>query len=114
MPESTAIAERSVAMQRSPEFQALRRTFLTFILPMTVLFLAWYLAYVLIASYAPDFFATRLGESYFTIGLLFGLGQFVSTFAITMLYSRWANRVYDRAADPLAAQMERPLDGGER
>lgn len=106
MPESTSIAERSLEMQRSPEFQRLRRSFMTFILPMTVLFLAWYLAYVLLAGFAPDFFATRLGESHITVGLLFGLGQFVSTFAITMLYSRWANRVYDRQADPLAASME--------
>lgn len=114
MPESTSVGERSVAMQRSPEFQRLRRTFLTFIVPLTILFLAWYLAYVLIASYAPGFFATRLGESYFTVGLLFGLGQFVSTFTITMLYSRWANRVYDKAAEPLAAEMELAPAGGER
>ncbi|WP_413318488.1 DUF485 domain-containing protein [Agrococcus sp. 1P02AA] len=114
MADPTSVAERSIAMQRSPEFQRLRRTFMTFILPMTIAFLAWYLAYVLIASYAPEFFATRLGESYVTVGLLFGLGQFVSTFAITMLYSRWANRVYDRAADPLAAEMEQALAGGER
>lgn len=106
MPESTSVAERSIAMQRSPEFQRLRRTFMTFIVPMAVLFLAWYVAYVLLASFAPELFATRLGDSYFTVGLLFGLGQFVSTFAITMVYSRWANNVYDRAADPLAAQME--------
>ncbi|MCH1882153.1 DUF485 domain-containing protein [Agrococcus sp. ARC_14] len=111
MPDSTSVAEHSIAMQRSPEFQRLRRTFMTFILPMTIVFLAWYLAYVLIASFAPDFFATRLGQSYFTVGLLFGLGQFVSTFALTMLYSRWANRVYDPAADPLAAQMERATGG---
>ncbi|SDR88291.1 DUF485 domain-containing protein [Agrococcus carbonis] len=111
MPESVTIAERSIEMQRSPEFQRLRRTFLTFILPMTVLFLAWYLAYVLIAGYAPDFFATRLGESHITVGLLFGLGQFASTFAITMLYSRWANRVYDPVAEPLAAEMERAQEG---
>lgn len=111
MTESTSVAERSIAMQRSPEFQRLRRTFMTFIVPMAVLFLAWYLAYVLIASYAPDFFATRLGESYFTVGLLFGIGQFVSTFAITMIYSRWANRVYDRVADPLAAEMEQTTGG---
>ena len=113
MPESVSVAERSIEMQRSPEFQALRRTFMAFIVPMVIVFLAWYLAYVLIASYAPGFFATRLGDSYITIGLLFGLGQFVSTFAITMFYSRWANRTYDAAGEPLAAEMERAT-GGER
>ena len=110
MPESDPVAERSVAMQRSPEFQRLRRTFMTFILPMTIVFLAWYLAYVLIAGFAPDFFATRIGGSNINLGLLFGLGQFVTTFAITMLYSRWANRTYDPIAEPLAHEMEQAAE----
>ncbi|WP_306231568.1 DUF485 domain-containing protein [Agrococcus beijingensis] len=106
------IAERSVAMQASPEFQHLRRTFMRFIVPAAAIFLAWYLAYVLIAGFAPDFFATRVGDSYINIGLLFGLGQFVTTFAITMLYSRWANRVYDRQAEPLRHEMEQVVKVG--
>ncbi len=107
-------AERSLQMQRSPEFQRLRRTFMTFIVPLTVIFLAWYLAYLLIAGFAPEFFATRLGDSYINVGLLFGLAQFVTTFTITMLYSRWANRVYDRQAEPLREQMERVVPAGGR
>ena len=114
MPDSDPIAERSLHMQASPEFQRLRSRFMRFIVPLTVLFLAWYLAYVLIAGFAPDFFATRLGDSYITVGLLFGLAQFVSTFAITMLYSRWANRVYDRDAEPLREQMEHAAMVGGR
>ena len=115
MPETDFDPERSIEMQRSPEFQRLRRTFMTFIVPLTVIFLAWYLAYVLIAGFAPEFFATRLGDSYINIGLLFGLGQFVSTFAITMAYGRWANRTYDPLADPLRTQMEQTaMTGGAR
>ncbi|WAC67376.1 DUF485 domain-containing protein [Agrococcus sp. SL85] len=107
MPEPDPIAERSAEMQRSPEFQRLRRTFMAFIVPLVVVFLAWYLAYVLIAGFAPGFFATPIGDSNINVGLLFGLGQFVTTFAITMLYSRWANRTYDPIAEPLAHEMER-------
>lgn len=112
MPETDIDAERSLQMQRSPEFQRLRRTFMTFIVPLTVVFLAWYLAYVLIAGFAPEFFATRLGDSNINIGLLFGLAQFVSTFAITMAYSRWANRTYDRLAEPLRHEMEQATAAG--
>ena len=41
------------------------------------------------------------------IGLIFGLLQFVSTFAITIAYVRWADRNFDPAADRLRDHMER-------
>lgn len=112
MPETDPLAERSLAMQASPEFQNLRRTFMAFIVPLTIGFLAWYLAYVLIAGFAPGFFATRLGDSNINVGLIFGLAQFVSTFWITMAYSRWANRTYDALAEPLALEMEQAAQAG--
>jgi uncharacterized membrane protein (DUF485 family) len=92
-------------VQRSPEFQALRRRFRSFVFPMTGLFLAWYLVYVLLAAYATDFMSTRLVGN-ITVGLVFGLGQFVSTFVITMLYARWANRHQDPIADELRQHIE--------
>jgi uncharacterized membrane protein (DUF485 family) len=92
-------------VQRSPEFQALRRRFRAFVFPMTGLFLAWYLLYVLLAAYAPDFMGIRVAGN-ITVGLLFGLGQFVSTFLITMLYARWANTHQDPIADELRQHIE--------
>ncbi|MGF0116211.1 DUF485 domain-containing protein [Promicromonospora sp. Marseille-Q5078] len=93
-------------VQRSDEFQGLRRAFRNFVFPMTALFLVWYFVYVLLANYAHDFMSTRLGDSNITVGLLFGLGQFVSTFVITMLYARWANRKFDARADALRREIE--------
>jgi uncharacterized membrane protein (DUF485 family) len=92
-------------VQRSAEFQALRHRFRSFVFPMTGLFLTWYLVYVLLAAYATDFMSTRLVGN-ITVGLLFGLGQFVSTFVITMLYARWANRHQDPIADELRQHIE--------
>ena len=92
-------------VQRSPEFQALKRRFRSFVFPMTALFLAWYLLYVLLAAYAPEFMSIRVAGN-ITVGLLFGLGQFVSTFAITMLYARWANTHQDPIADELRQRIE--------
>ena len=40
------------------------------------------------------------------VGLIFGLGQFVSTFVITMLYARWANTHQDPIADELRQRIE--------
>lgn len=93
-------------VQRSAEFQDLRRRFRNFVFPLTALFLVWYFVYVLLANYAHDFMSIRLGESNITVGLLFGLGQFVSTFVITMLYARWANRKFDAQADSLRREIE--------
>ena len=90
----------------SPEFIALRRRFRRFVLPVSALFLVWYATYVLLADYAHDFMSQRIGGSNITVGLLFGLGQFVSTFAITIAYVRWANKHFDPAAEELRRRIE--------
>ncbi|QCB93489.1 DUF485 domain-containing protein [Cellulomonas shaoxiangyii] len=98
-------------VQRSPEFQDLRRRFRRFVFPMTALFLVWYFAYVLLANYAHDFMSQRVAGNV-TVGLLFGLGQFVSTFAITMIYARWANNRQDAVAAQLRDEIELGTVGG--
>jgi len=100
-------------VQNSEEFQALRRRFRRFVFPMTALFLAWYFLYVLLADYAHDFMATKLWGN-ITVGLLLGLGQFVSTFVITMVYAHWANTKQDPVAERLRKHIEDgdSLDGG--
>lgn len=99
-------------VQRSEEFQALRRRFRNFVFPMTALFLVWYFVYVLLANYAHDFMSTKVWGN-ITVGLLFGLGQFVSTFAITMIYARWANNRQDAVAERLRRHIEEgTVDGG--
>ncbi|MHA3702615.1 DUF485 domain-containing protein [Jatrophihabitans sp. YIM 134969] len=105
-------------MQRDPEFQALRRRFRRFVFPMTGLFLVWYLLYVLLADYAHDFMATEVVGNV-NVGLVFGLLQFVSTFVITGLYVRFADRHVDPAAEHLrerlaAQRADLPTDGGHR
>ena len=99
-------------VQNSAEFQALKRRFRRFVFPMTAFFLAWYFLYVLLANYAHDFMSTKVWGN-ITVGLLFGLGQFVSTFAITMIYARWANNRQDAVADRLRRHIEEgaSLDG---
>jgi uncharacterized membrane protein (DUF485 family) len=92
-------------VQASPEFEALRRRLRNYVFPMTGLFLAWYFLYVLLSNYAHSFMSTKvLGN--INIGLIFGLLQFVSTFAITMAYARWANDKYDPQAEELRARIE--------
>lgn len=89
----------------SPEFQELRRRFRNFAFPMTAAFIIWYLSYVLLSMLAVDFMATPvLGN--INLGLLLGLGQFVTTFVITWLYIRHATGKLDPIADEIRHQME--------
>ncbi len=91
--------------QASPEFQELKKRFRAFAFPMTVAFLAWYLLYVLLSTYAPDF----MGRPVFgnvSVGILFGLLQFVSTFAITHIYVAHANKRTDPIADEMRERLE--------
>jgi uncharacterized membrane protein (DUF485 family) len=92
-------------MQTTDEFQALRRKFRGFVFPMTAFFIVWYFVYVLLSTFAPGFMGTKVFGN-INIGLLFGLGQFVTTFAITFIYARWANRELDPLADAIGATLD--------
>ncbi|KQY36693.1 MULTISPECIES: DUF485 domain-containing protein [Nocardia] len=104
----TPSADEWLAVQASPQFQDLRNRLRRFVFPMTALFLTWYLSYVLLGAYAHDFMAQKVFGNV-NVGLLLGLGQFVSTFLITGLYVRFANR----ELDPRAAAIREELEGGQ-
>ena len=98
-------AQAFVDMQASPEFQELRHRLRSFVFPMAGFFLVWYVLYVLLSTYAVDFMSTKVWGN-INVGLLLGLGQFVTTFAITGIYVRFANRELDPRAAALRAEME--------
>ncbi|ACY20017.1 protein of unknown function DUF485 [Gordonia bronchialis DSM 43247] len=97
--------EQFVAMQASPEFQDLKRTLRRFVFPISAFFLAWYALYVLLGAFAHDFMATKVWGN-INLGLILGLLQFVTTFVITGLYVRFANRDLDPKAEAIRAEME--------
>ncbi len=91
--------------QASPEFVELKRRFRSFAFPMTAAFLAWYLLYVLLSTYATDFMGTKvLGN--LTLGILLGLGQFITTFVITHVYVAHANKRTDPISDEMRNRLE--------
>lgn len=109
MSNDAQLGERYIAVQESAEFADLRRSFRSFVFPVTAFFLAWYFAYVLFSIFASEFMGTKLAGN-ITIGLVFGLLQFVTTFAITFLYARWANKTFDPKADAVGAMMDGRAD----
>lgn len=97
-PDGAAADFRTI--QASPEFVELRSRVKRFVFPMTVLFLVWYMTYVLLADYAHDFMSTKLiGDV--NVGLVMGMGQFVSSVIITTLYVRFADRTIDTSVDKI-------------
>ena len=94
-------------IQASPEFQELRSRLRRFVFPMSAVFLLWYTAYVMLGAFAHDFMATKVWGD-INVGLIVGLGQFVSTFIITAIYVRFANR----ELDPRAAAIRSEVEGG--
>ena len=92
-------------VQQTDEFQGLKRTLRRFIFPATIGFLAWYLLYVLMSAYARDFMATKLLGN-INVAYVFGLLQFVSTFVIAFVYSRYADKHFDPTADRIRHRLE--------
>ena len=103
----TVSADAFTQVQSSQRFQELRRKHRSFVFPVTAIFMAWYFLYVLLADYAHDFMAKEVFGNV-NVGILLGLGQFASTFIITTLYVRYANK----NLDPIAEEIRTELEGG--
>lgn len=101
-----------VAEESSPRFIELKRRQRGFVFPLAIAFLLWYFAYVLLSSFAPEFMAQPVW-GLINVGLLLGLGQFVTTFAITMGYVSFANRRLDPLAEEIREELEQQLEGAK-
>lgn len=94
------------AVEKTPEFQELVRSRTRFVVPSTVFFLVWYLAFVALAGYAPDFMAESVYEG-LTVGYCLALTQFVMVGVLGYWYLRRAQKVFDPLSDKVAEMVER-------
>jgi uncharacterized membrane protein (DUF485 family) len=95
-------------LHESADFVELRRRYRSFVFPATAAFLSWYLLYVVMSNWATDFMSKSvIGNLH--VGLVFGLLQFVTTFVIAYLYSRFANA----KLDPLARTLNDEYNAGK-
>jgi uncharacterized membrane protein (DUF485 family) len=88
------------AIERSPEFQELVHRKRAFVVPATLFFLSWYMGFIVLTAYAPDFMAERVYEG-LTVGYCLALTQFVMVLGLGIMYLRRADKEYD----PLAARV---------
>jgi uncharacterized membrane protein (DUF485 family) len=101
-------------VQRSEAFQEVRSRYRRFVVPGVVAFLLWYVGYVVTATAAPGFMARSVVGAV-NVGMLAGLGQFLSTFLLTWAYARHARLRRDRAALELrwdTQELTREVQGG--
>ena len=98
------------AIERSTEFQELIRRRRSFVLPATIFFLVYYMAFILLAGYAEDFMGSSVYEG-LTVGYCLALTQFLMVFVLGILYLRKADRVYDPLAQRVLTNAGE--DGGE-
>jgi uncharacterized membrane protein (DUF485 family) len=83
------------------EFKELRRRYRGFAFPATAAFLSWYLLYVVLSNWAPDFMGHKLWGN-INVALVFGLLQFLTTFILAWVYSNFSTK----NLDPLARQLD--------
>ena len=96
-------------LHAAPEFAELRRRYRGFVFPATVAFLAWYLLYVVLSNWGGDFMSTKVIGN-INVALVFGLFQFVTTFALAWVYARYSNA----KLDPLARELNARYEEGRR
>ncbi|GAA0571279.1 DUF485 domain-containing protein [Kribbella sandramycini] len=94
------------AVHDAADFKELKRRYKNFVVPWTITFMVWYLAYVACNNWARGFMNTEVIGN-INVALVFGLLQFVSTFVIAALYGRFANRKLDPLAAGLNAKFKR-------
>ena len=95
-------------VQATQQFKELRKRHRSFVFPMAIAFLLWYFGYVILAAYAVDFMSTKVWGN-INVGIIMGLLQFVTTFAITGWYVSYSNR----RLDPIAADIRHGIEGHE-
>ncbi len=95
-------------IEQSPEFQELVHRRRSFVLPATIFFLAFYMGFILLCGYAPDFMAESVYEG-LTVGYCLALTQFAMVFILGL----WYLRKSDREFDPLSARVVEIAEGGD-
>lgn len=93
-----------VKVQASEEFRGLRSKHRRFVFPIAIVSLLWYFVYVILAAFWPGIMGASV-FGYTNVGLVLGLGQFVTTFLVTWAYVSYANRKLDPITEQLRAEL---------
>ncbi|MBE0651585.1 MAG: DUF485 domain-containing protein [Bacteroidales bacterium] len=84
----------------SEKFKQLVKKRLKVSLSLTALMLIVYFGFILTIAFYKDLLAIKIGE-HITLGLPIGIGIIVFAWLLTGIYTRWANREYDKSVREL-------------
>ena len=101
-----ATDEAADVLERDPELEELQRRHRGFVFPAVLFALVFYMALILSAAYAPGFMGRKVAGA-ITVGYVFALLQFVMTFVLAWLYTRFARQTFDPMASDLLAKLHR-------
>jgi uncharacterized membrane protein (DUF485 family) len=103
-------AERQVVDSRpEPDFddvsalEAIASRRLRVALALTAAMLVVYFGFILLIAFAKDFLSRTVTDG-LSVGMALGVLVILATWALTWIYVRWANRVYEPALDELRRQ----------
>jgi len=88
-----------------PGFRTLVRARNRFAWALAAVMVAVYLGFILLVAFAGGWLGQPLGAGPVTIGIVAGLAVVVVAFAVTGLYVRRANRVYDEQVRRLLEEL---------
>lgn len=88
------------AIDADPRFQALHRKKLGFLALLMLFSIIYYFLLPVGAAWFPELFRIRVLGG-INIGILFALSEFVVAWGVAALYTRRANREFDRLADEI-------------
>ncbi len=97
-------------IEHTPEFQELVHRRRSFVVPATIFFLSYYMAFILLAGYAEDFMASSVYEG-LTVGYTLALTQFLMVFVLGIMYLRKSERTYDPLARAVVDMAQGSGDG---
>jgi uncharacterized membrane protein (DUF485 family) len=89
-------------IEDSPQFRELVTRRRRFVIPCTIFFLSWYMGFIVLCAYAPDFMGERVYEG-LTVGYCLALTQFLMVFVLGIWYLRKAQAEFDPLADQAIA-----------
>ena len=99
-PRRKATSEEFIEMSKSEEFADLKTRFRGFTFPAL-----WFFAFLVVATFFPEAMAIEVGGG-FNIGLVLGILQFVTTFVITWMYVKFANKNLEPRQAAIREKME--------
>lgn len=90
----------------SEKFIELVRKRLRFSYFLTAIMLTVYFGFILVIAFKKELLAEKIGE-HLTIGIPIGIGIILFAWLLTGVYTRWANKSYDKSVRELRNQVLR-------